>query len=82
MTLARLCTTSKSTDPEALTKSEELTKKEKLKTKWAALEALVGEEEIDLEETNADRVEIEKAVQTATAKHNAFLKEPGLPELP
>jgi type I restriction enzyme M protein len=42
----------------------------------------VGEEEIDLEATNAELAEIEKAVQTATAKHNAFLKELGLPLLP
>ena len=42
----------------------------------------VGEEEIDLEATNAALVDIEKAVQTAAAKHNAFLKELGLPLLP
>ena len=42
----------------------------------------VGEEEIDLEATNEGLVEIEEAVQTATAKHNAFLKELGLPLLP
>ena len=42
----------------------------------------VGEEEIILEETNAALVEIEKAVQAATAKHNAFLKELGLPGVP
>jgi predicted nuclease of restriction endonuclease-like (RecB) superfamily len=42
----------------------------------------VGEEEIDLEAANAGLVEIEKAVQTAAAKHNNFLKELGLPELP
>ena len=35
-----------------------------------------------LEATNAGLVDIEKAVQTATAKHNAFLKELGLPRLP
>ena len=42
----------------------------------------VGEEEIDLEATNATLVEMEKEVRTATAKHNAFLEELGLPELP
>ncbi|TXI49585.1 MAG: type I restriction-modification system subunit M [Lysobacter sp.] len=42
----------------------------------------VGEEEIDLKATNARLVEIEKSVAAATAKHNAFLKELGLPELP
>ncbi len=42
----------------------------------------VGEEEIDLEETNAGLVEIEDAIKTATAKHNGFLKELGLPQLP
>ena len=42
----------------------------------------VAEEEIDLEATNRELVEIEKAVQTATAKHNEFLKELGLPLLP
>ena len=42
----------------------------------------VGEEEISLEATHAGLVEIEGAIQTATAKHNAFLKELGLPALP
>jgi type I restriction enzyme M protein len=42
----------------------------------------VGEEEIDLEATNQTLVDIEKAVQTATKKHNEFLKELGLPLLP
>ena len=42
----------------------------------------VGEEEIDLEATNATLVEIEKAVQKAAAEHNDFLKELGLPLLP
>ena len=42
----------------------------------------VGEVEIDLEETNADLLEIEDAVRKAAAKHNAFLKELGLPLLP
>ncbi len=42
----------------------------------------VGEAEIDLEETNQTLVDIEKAIWAATEKHNAFLKELGLPELP
>jgi len=41
-----------------------------------------AEEEIDLEVTNQTLVDIEKAVQTAAAKHNGFLKELGLPLLP
>ena len=40
------------------------------------------EEEIDLDATNRALVEIESAVQAATAKHNVFLKELGLPLLP
>ena len=42
----------------------------------------VGEEEINLAATHAELVAIEQAVQAATAKHNAFLKELGLPPLP
>ena len=42
----------------------------------------VGEEEIDLSALNAEMVEIENTIQTATAKHNEFLKELGLPLLP
>ena len=42
----------------------------------------ISEEEIDLEESHARLVEIEGAIQTATAKHNAFLKELGLSPLP
>ena len=42
----------------------------------------VGDEEIDLEATNAGLVEIENAIQMATARHNEFLKELGLPALP
>lgn len=42
----------------------------------------VGEEEIDLKATNAKLIEIEKSIREATLKHNAFLKELGLPELP
>lgn len=42
----------------------------------------VGEEEIDLPATQRELVEIEKQVRDATAKHNTFLKELGLPLLP
>jgi type I restriction enzyme M protein len=42
----------------------------------------VGEEEIDLAAINEKLVEIEYAIQVATAKHNAFLKELGLSLLP
>ena len=42
----------------------------------------VGEEEIDLAATHAQLQEIGNAIQTATAKHNQFLKELGLPSLP
>jgi type I restriction enzyme M protein len=42
----------------------------------------VGEEEIDLEATNAGLVEIESAIKTAKDKHNEFLKELRLPLLP
>lgn len=42
----------------------------------------VGEEEVNLQATHAALVEIEKSIQAATAKHNAFLRELGLPELP
>ena len=41
----------------------------------------MGEKEIDLEETNQSLVDIEKAVQKALHKHNAFLKDLGLPLL-
>ncbi|MCY4259924.1 MAG: N-6 DNA methylase, partial [Rhodobacteraceae bacterium] len=40
------------------------------------------EVEIDLAATHGEMVEIEKQIQEATAKHNAFLKELGLPPLP
>jgi type I restriction enzyme M protein len=43
---------------------------------------LVPGSEIDLEATNDDLIKIEKDVQAAAAKHNAFLKELGLPLLP
>lgn len=42
----------------------------------------VGEVEIDLSALHADLVEIENTIQTATAKHNEFLKQLGLPLLP
>jgi type I restriction enzyme M protein len=42
----------------------------------------VGEEEIDLDTVNAELVKIEADIQTAKAKHNAFLRELGLKELP
>jgi len=42
----------------------------------------VAEEEIDLQATNQELVAIEKDIQTARDKHNAFLKELGLPLLP
>jgi len=40
------------------------------------------EVEIDLSATHWKLVEIEKQVRESTAKHNAFLKELGLPPLP
>jgi len=42
----------------------------------------VGEEEIDLEETNQTLVDIEKDIVKALNTHNGFLKELGLPLLP
>jgi type I restriction enzyme M protein len=42
----------------------------------------VAEAEIDLAATHAQLVEIEVKIQDATAKHNEFLKELGLPLLP
>jgi type I restriction enzyme M protein len=42
----------------------------------------VGEEEIDLDSVNAELVKIEADIQAAKAKHNAFLRELGLKELP
>ena len=41
-----------------------------------------AEPEIDLAATHARMLEIERAVKQATAKHNTFLKELGLPPLP
>ena len=46
------------------------------------ISAAVGEEEIDLEATNAALVAIEKDIQQALTTHNEFLKELGLPLLP
>ena len=42
----------------------------------------VAEEEIDLKATHKELKEIEKSIKKAAAKHNAFLKELGLPLLP
>ncbi|MBI2513036.1 MAG: type I restriction-modification system subunit M [Opitutae bacterium] len=42
----------------------------------------VAEEEIDLAATHARLVELEQSVRAAAAKHNAFLRELGLPLLP
>jgi type I restriction enzyme M protein len=42
----------------------------------------VGEEEINLGVTHQQLVEIEATIRAATAKHNQFLKELGLPKLP
>jgi type I restriction enzyme M protein len=42
----------------------------------------VGEEEIDLSETNERLLEIEEKIRNAANKHNEFLKELSLPEVP
>lgn len=42
----------------------------------------VAEKEIELDEVNQTLVDIEKEIAKAKAKHNAFLKELGLPLLP
>lgn len=42
----------------------------------------VAEEEIDLGAVNADLVSLEQKIEAATKRHNAFLKELGLPLLP
>ncbi len=39
------------------------------------------EEEIDLAEVHADLMQVEEEIKKATAAHNAFLRELGLPEL-
>jgi type I restriction enzyme M protein len=41
-----------------------------------------AEPEIDLQLEHAQLVDVEKSIQEAKAKHNAFLKELGLPLLP
>ena len=41
-----------------------------------------AEEEIDLAATHDELTKIESTIQTATARHNEFLKELGLPLLP
>lgn len=41
-----------------------------------------AEQEIDLAATHRELVDIEEAIRKATAKHNKFLKELGLPPLP
>ena len=41
-----------------------------------------AEEEIDLKAVNARLVEFDSKITEATKKHNAFLKELGLPLLP
>ena len=40
------------------------------------------EEPVDLQAVSTDLVNLEEAIQDAKSKHNAFLKELGLPELP
>jgi type I restriction enzyme M protein len=42
----------------------------------------VAEEEIELADTHGDLMRIEGEIRAATAKHNEFLKELGLPALP
>jgi type I restriction enzyme M protein len=42
----------------------------------------VAEEEIDLASTHAELVAIDKSIEKASATHNKFLKELGLPPLP
>ena len=42
----------------------------------------LGEEEINLAATHRELVAIDEEIRTATAKHNKFLKELGLPPLP
>jgi len=42
----------------------------------------VAEEEIDLAAVHAELVDIEDKIANATAKHNEFLAELGLPYLP
>ena len=42
----------------------------------------VGEEELDLAATHDALTTIESTIRTATAKHNEFLEQLGLPLLP
>jgi type I restriction enzyme M protein len=42
----------------------------------------VAEIEIDLGSVNTELISLEKEIKSATEKHNAFLKELGLPLLP
>ena len=42
----------------------------------------VAEEAIDLQKINAELVALEQEINNSTKKHNAFLKELGLPLLP
>jgi type I restriction enzyme M protein len=42
----------------------------------------VGEAEVDLQVTNTELVTLSQNIKDARDKHNAFLKELGLPALP
>lgn len=42
----------------------------------------LGEEKIDLVATNRELIDIGNTIREATARHNGFLKEFGLPVLP
>lgn len=42
----------------------------------------VAEKEIDLAAVHAQLVDLDKKIKAARDKHNGFLKELGLPELP
>ena len=42
----------------------------------------MGEDEIDLSATQGELVQIEKQIRDATSRHNAFLRELGLAQLP
>ncbi len=41
-----------------------------------------AEEEVDLASTHAELLTIDNSIKKATAKHNQYLKELGLPKLP
>ncbi len=49
---------------------------------YSVVQYAPAEEEIDLASTRAELVAIDKSIQQATARHNQFLKELGLPPLP